>query len=235
MAVLAACIMSAGILCIPSTVYAKKITSFHQLESLAEKEVKGAHIIEVDKDYEKGIIVYEARLLKGKKEYELAYRASDGKLISQSWELRKAYVKKGSGKLIGLKKCKSLAKKQVSNGKIVKAVKKRSKGIDLYDIKMQKSNKKYELKYHARTGKLLEYEWKQLSPSSSQSVYIGESKARNIALKKAPGASITKFEFDRDDGTAVYEIELRKGIYEYEVKINAVTGAVIEFEKDIED
>ncbi len=54
-------------------------------------------------------------------------------------------------------------------------------------------------------------------------------------MKKAPGASITKFEFDKDDGIAVYEVELRKGIYEYEVKINAATGAIIEFEKDIED
>ena len=133
--------------------------------------------------------------------------------------------------LSGIKK---KARKLVKGSKIISARLSVDDGLSEYKVSLKKGKRQYKLVYNAKNGKLLEYEWKQLA-SSSQSVYIGESKARNIALKKAPGASITKFEFDRDDETAVYEVELRKGIYEYEIKINAVTGAVIEFEKDIED
>ena len=210
MAVLAACIMSAGILCIPSTVYAKKITSFHQLESLAEKEVKGAHIIEVDKDYEKGIIVYEARLLKGKKEYDLTYRASDGKLVAYGWEIRDWYVERGSGNLISQSRCRRLAKKRVPGGSINSLVRKRSDGVEIYKVKMKKGGKKYELEFHARTGKL--------------------EKARKAALEKSKGGTVIKAKFDRDDGVPVYEVEIVKDEYEYDIKIHAKTGKIIDFE-----
>lgn len=119
----------------------EKITSFHQLESLAEKEVKGAHIIEVDKDYEKGIIVYEARLLKGKKEYDLTYRASDGKLVAYGWEIRDWYVERGSGNLISQSRCRRLAKKRVPGGSINSLVRKRSDGVEIYKVKMKKAAK----------------------------------------------------------------------------------------------
>ena len=54
-------------------------------------------------------------------------------------------------------------------------------------------------------------------------------------MAKAPGATVTKFEFDHDDGIAVYEIEMKKDGYEYDVKIDAKTGEVIEFEKEFDD
>ena len=42
-------------------------------------------------------------------------------------------------------------------------------------------------------------------------------------------------EFETDDGVAVYEVSMVKGQYEYDVKIDAKTGKILEFEKDIDD
>ena len=134
-----------------------------------------------------------------------------------------------------MSKIKTKARKLVKGSKIISARLSVDDGLSEYKLSLKKGKRQYKLVYNAKNGKLLEYEWKQRNSSSSQKGYIGESKARNIALKKAPGATITKFEFDKDDGIAVYEVELRKGIYEYEVKINAATGAIIEFEKEIEN
>ena len=50
-----------------------------------------------------------------------------------------------------------------------------------------------------------------------------------------PGATVYKAEYDVDDGVAVYEIELIKGSYEYEFKIDANTGAILEQDKDWRD
>lgn len=44
-----------------------------------------------------------------------------------------------------------------------------------------------------------------------------------------------KSELDRDDGIIAYEVEFSKGFVEYEYKIDAVTGAVIEFESEYDD
>lgn len=201
----------------------------------AQKKVPGASITEVELDMDDGEKVVEVSLMKKNKKYSLKYRHSDTKLIEYEWELPNTSYSLQNKKNVSMSKIKAKARKLVKGSRITSSRLSVDDGLSEYKLSLKKGNRQYKLVYNAKNGKLLEYEWKQLHSSSSQKVYIGESKARNIALKKAPGASITKFEFDKDDGTAVYEVELRKGIYEYEIKINAVTGAVIEFEKDIED
>lgn len=142
-----------------NNVSAQEITTVSQAKKLAKKVVKGATVLEAEQDDDDGILVYEVQLVKGKKEYDLVYRASDSKLISYSWEIQSGYVKKGKGRIISKKKCKKLAKKKVSGGKITHVLRKRSDGIDYYKVNMRKGSKKYEMEIHARTGKLLEYEW----------------------------------------------------------------------------
>lgn len=226
------CFVFANVLCFPTPVSAKEITSVYQAKRLAREKVKGATVTEVDKDYEKGELVYEVKLVKGKKEYELTYRASDAKLISYKWEIQSWYITKGKGNIISKSKCKKLAKKEVSGGSITSLVKKRSDGIDIYKVKMKKGSKKYELKFHARTGKLLEYEWELTTKSSGKNQYIGTAKAKEIALKKVGGGHVTKVEFDMDDGVPIYEVEIIKGDYEYDVEIHAKTGKILEVDKD---
>lgn len=68
------------------------------------------------------------------------------------------------------------------------------------------------------------------------SAYIGISQARSIALDHAgltaSQAMITKAAMDRDDGRMVYEIEFRWNGAEYEYKIDAQSGAILEHEVD---
>ena len=63
--------------------------------------------------------------------------------------------------------------------------------------------------------------------------------AKSIALSNAglTAASVTGLisELDSDDGAAVYEVEFIYGGYEYEYKIDAKSGAIIESDKEIAD
>ena len=47
-----------------------------------------------------------------------------------------------------------------------------------------------------------------------------------------PGSTIVKAKRDTADGIQVYEVELVKDGYEYEVKIDAKTGKILEFDMD---
>ena len=67
--------------------------------------------------------------------------------------------------------------------------------------------------------------------TASDKAYIGESKAREIALKEA-GVSegqITQYECELDYacGTMVYEVEFTSGGREYEYAVNALTGELV--------
>ncbi len=217
---------------------AKQIGSVKEAEKLALKKVPSAQVIEAEKDTDNGAVVYEISLLKSSKEYSLKYRASDSKLMEYGWELshslsNQSYVTTG-GKTLAKSKIRTKAKKKVPGGKIKSVRLTIDDGTSEYKVTLTKGSKKYKLAYNAKNGKLLEYEW-ELTTSSKSSSYIGKSKAQQIAKQKAPGASVVKCEFDKDDGAAVYEIELRKGTIEYDVTIDAKTGAVLEFESDVDD
>lgn len=71
----------------------------------------------------------------------------------------------------------------------------------------------------------------QQSQSSSSS-YIGEARAKQIMLSKVPGATFRSFYLDYDDGRAEYEAELVQGNYEYDITVDARTGAIRDFSKD---
>lgn len=229
---LTACFVSPSALAWPQTVSAKALTSKSQARELALEKVKNGKVTDVDKDYKDGALFYEVELVKGAKKYDIKYRARDSKMVSYGWE--KITVEPDSQKqLIGRSKCKKLALKKVKNGKIQGISKKTDDGIDIYKVKLTSGNKKYKLTYHARTGALIEYEWELTkTKSDDKDGYIGTAKAKKIALEQVPGATLTKIELDYDDGVPVYEVELVKGRYEYELKIHAKTGKVLEKDMD---
>lgn len=77
------------------------------------------------------------------------------------------------------------------------------------------------------------------STNSSESSAITASKAKSIALKHAgiseSNATFVKAEKDYEDGILVYEVEFYSGNTEYDYEIDANTGAVRSFDKDIEN
>lgn len=218
------------------TAGAKKISSFAAAKKAALKKVPSATIKEIDTDMENGKLVYDVELYKKNKEYTLKYRASDGKLMEYGWEIMHPSVTNQKKKNLSKKTIKKKAIKQVKGAKIKSIRLKYDDGMAQYKVKLTKASKKYELVYNSKTGKLLEYDWEITSVKSASKVkYIGVEKAKSIAQKKAPKATIVKVEFEKDDGIPVYEISMIEGIYEYDVKIHAQTGKILEFEKEIDD
>lgn len=214
----------------PHNIYAKEIKSAAQAEKLAKQKVTSAIVGEVDIDYKNNSLVYEVDLYKGNREYQLTYKANNGQLIKYEWELQ-TVIPPRNKKLLTQKQIKSLASKKIKNSTVKTVHLDYDDGIPEYKVVLQKGQRQYKLVYHGQTGKLLEYEWefkKQIKDSS----YIGTAKAKKIALKKVPDATVIKAEFDMDDGVPVYELELVKNRMEYDIVIHAETGDILEFDMD---
>lgn len=74
------------------------------------------------------------------------------------------------------------------------------------------------------------------APSQSGTMYIGMDQAKTIALNHA-GLTASQVRFThtrmgRENGVIVYKIEFRQGSVEYEYKINAATGRILDYERD---
>ena len=121
-----------------------------------------------------------------------------------------------------------------------------------YDGTLIKDNYEYEVDVNAKTGQIIKFEKEAVfvanngsanntstnnqqattqQSTAAKNSYIGEAKAKSIMLNKVPGATIRSFHFD-GDSTPEYEAELVKDGYEYDISVNALTGAIREFSKE---
>lgn len=236
-AILAAGFMLAGSLAAADGVQAARISNANQARQKALRQVPDATVTDVDLDRENGVQVYEIELVKGTKKYDITYRVSDGKMLEYGWEKTVVSPNKNRS-LISADKCRQLALEKVKNGTVTAVSQKADDGIDIYKVKATAGNKRYTMEYHARTGALIEYKWKlaaSASSSGSQNGDIGMEKAKQAALDAVPGATVVQAEYDVDDGVPVYEIEVVKGNYEYEFKIDANSGGILEQDRDWRD
>ena len=115
-------------------------------------------------------------------------------------------------------------------------------GAKVYDIDFETNTREYDYVVDAITGSIVKRSSEPKDGHSSPSTgvtFIGEARAWEIALERA-GLTASQIkgreiEMDSDNGVYCYELEFRSGNFEYEVKLNAVTGAVLKFEKELGD
>ncbi len=127
-------------------------------------------------------------------------------------------------------------------------------GSKHYDVEFFKGDYEYDYEIDAATGKILTHSKekeddksasssKPASSSTSSSKTISKSKAKSIALAKAglkeSQVKNLAVKLDKDDGRTYYDVEFKytKGnvTYEYDFEINAVSGKIVEWDKDIDD
>lgn len=111
-------------------------------------------------------------------------------------------------------------------------------GIAEYEIEFYSASHEYEYDVNAATGAVIKYSKEALeipAMKTSQNTITAEE-AKAAALKyaglNASDVKFTKAELDYDDGITEYEIEFRYGKKEYEFKIDAYSGEILEAEID---
>lgn len=77
------------------------------------------------------------------------------------------------------------------------------------------------------------------APAPADVQTITADQALSVALSHAglsgSQVTLTKNALDTDDGITVYEIEFRSGDYEFEYDIDACSGAILDWDKEIDD
>jgi uncharacterized membrane protein YkoI len=116
----------------------------------------------------------------------------------------------------------------------------------IYEVEIKKDGFEYDLDLDAVTGKVLKKDKSKddnddqadLDDNStkidSSKVPITTEAAIETALKEATG-TVTDVEFETEDAQTFYDIEIVDGSKEVEVKVDAITGAVLSVEQDDDD
>ena len=128
------------------------------------------------------------------------------------------------------------------------------KGVQVYELEFFSGGYEYDYEIRAADGAVVKFKkeaesgYLTVQPAQGDApAYIGEARAKEIAFGHAGLAESAvarcAVELDHHDGhggrhgagCCEYEIDFKSGGYEYEYKIDAVTGEILEFEQDLDD
>lgn len=118
-----------------------------------------------------------------------------------------------------------------------------------YDVEFHAGHYEYDFEIDAVTGKILHWE-REYDPEkvpvdppipteNPPEALITAQEAEEIALNHAGLARqevmFDRTELDRDRNKTEYEVEFRVGRWEYSYEIDAVTGQILDYDKDFDD
>lgn len=118
-------------------------------------------------------------------------------------------------------------------------------GRQRYEVDFYANGSEYEYEINATDGTILSYDSErsddrslsasQTAPQTGSAVAISEEEAVKLALAQVPGAvknDITRYVLDYDDGRSLYEFEILYDNTEYDIEIDAQTGAVLQLSQE---
>src|SRR5699024_3709453 len=109
-------------------------------------------------------------------------------------------------------------------------------GYVYYEVEIENGDREYDIYIEASTGEILkvdrdDHDDDDYEMSGALENIISAEKAMQIAVEKV-GGKVIEMELDEDDNRYEYEIELKTNDGEVEMTIDAVTGKILEIEKD---
>lgn len=137
---------------------------------------------------------------------------------------------------IGYDRAVEIALAEAGGGTVVDSELDRRNGRYYYEIEVFYDGKHHEFEIGADDGVVLQHKIglrrhpQQLGVRTAE---VGKADAEAIALKQTGGGTVTRAKLDRDDGILIYEIRISHGDFRYEIEIDAITGAVVSYEKEL--
>ncbi len=117
-----------------------------------------------------------------------------------------------------------------------------------YDIEFHSGTMEYEYSINPTTGVIISYDQEvdhvknnntKPTTTTTTASYITQAKAKSIALASAglreDQVTFITTKLGYDDGVAEYDVEFYNGNTEYDYEINAITGAIISYDYDVEN
>lgn len=104
-----------------------------------------------------------------------------------------------------------------------------------FEIKLVTQMYKFELEINAVTGVVREVEKELLNDDPQTETFLTREEVIEIARTIVGDAQLVEFEFDDDDHPPYFELEFKGDGKEFELKIDAVTGAILQSKVEIDD
>lgn len=203
----------------------------------------GVFLKRTELELEGGRAVYEVEFISGNKEYDYTIDAASGKILFKDFDIEgfdigAAFPEESLAEAI-LETQETIAFEPIPETQAAKpreTLTRRESVQAAAPTEMPQpdlSERNYTISYIQETETLPPI---QNLPMQESTQHIGVDRAKTIAVAQAGldmgSVHFLKAKLDNDDGRYEYEIEFYHGNLEYEVSIDAISGAVLEFSAD---
>lgn len=213
-------------LSVNGTVFAQSLNSSAELKALAEQ-----YGISEGKAYWVQMLTAADSTLSADVLAKLSI--NDLALLAEARNLKYDYVGTANDTAyIGLEKAKEIAIAKAGGGDVVSIELDVEDGVMVYEGEIVYNNVEYDFDINALDGTILKWEEDRNGVNIDTSNVIGEARAKEIILAKAPGAEITKLVLEEDDGILYYEGYARVDGKLYEFEVKADDGVIRKWELD---
>lgn len=199
----------------------------------------GATISEFHFEFDDGVAEYDGEAYLDTTKYDFEINAVTGAITEWKTEVKPVVPAPGTPQVyIGEEAAKAIVLAKVPGATINKIHFEYDDGIAEYDGEAYLDTTKYEFEINAVTGVVSEWNVsvKKTAPTPKPAeIYIGVEAAKAIALAKVPGATIKEICLEHDDGKVEYDGEMYLNNTEYDFTIDAVTGAITDWEAEVDD
>lgn len=193
----------------------------------------------VELDYDDGKMVYELEFIKDSREYEYELNALTGEILKKEIEY---HEKTSTQNQVSSQNTDSINISQadvkdiaMKNAGVSSVTNYRSEldyddGVQKYDIEFVSGTKKYEYTIRASDGAILDKEVKNVG-----AIKISGNDAKNKALNHAGVSYKDIRDMDVELENNYYEVSFETSSHEYEYKIDASSGKIVNHEKQKRD
>lgn len=195
-------------------------------------DASGVFLKRTELEIEGGRAVYEVEFISGNREYDYTIDAASGKILYKDFDIEGFDME---GFDVGAAPAKSEVPQAQSTSETQSAQETVGMPKTQSSLQTQSASQPQVLETAASQPQMQPLPVQD--PAIQESAqHIGVDRAKTIAVTQAgltmEAVHFLKAKLDNDDGRYEYEIEFYHGNMEYEVSVDAVSGAVLEFSAD---
>ena len=232
-------LMALAIMMFPGMLFAAVSRADAEGIALSDAGVGRTEFIHKERDWEHGRQIYDVEFYADGVEYDYEIDAETGEIISKDFDAER-YGNSNPGLMIDEIEAEDIALSDAGiswdDTEYFRTKMDRDHGRIVYEIEFSDGHHKYEYSIAADGGRILEYSEEVVRKRGSSGDIISIEEAAGIALERVPGAteSDIRIRAERDDGRRIYEGSIWYDRTEYEFEIDAVSGRIIEWDRDRE-
>ena len=225
-----------------------------QAIALADAGVAEADTVylRIQPDYDDGRLVYDVEFYADGSEYDYEIDAVSGQILSVDRDIESYTPAAGTasnsgtaasgdiGEAAAKQAALSHAGLSESDVTFVKVERDYDDGRLVYEVEFYHGTNEYDYEIAASDGSILSYDYdaESYTPPKSSGASVTAEQAKQLAFSHAgvneADVRALEMDTDHDDGRTVYEFEWKVGRTEYSCEIDASTGAVVSFEKEVD-